>query len=98
MAGLRKGLLEEEAPRLLACPPSQGRVLTRAGPHPGKGEGGGDRVLTGSCPRGGVSSPGCVLTGAGPHGGRDLEGACPPPGRVLARAGVGPHPGVSLPG
>lgn len=62
MAELRKGLLEEEAPRLPACPPSPGRVLMGGG------------VLTGACPHQGVSSPGRVLTGACPHGGMSSRG------------------------
>ena len=107
MAELRKGLLEEEAPRLPACPPSRGRVLMGGG------------VLTGACPHGGVSSRGHVLTGACPHGGRVLtvspqpragdsgpQGRQPPPCLfarllpvflLLCLVSQGEHPSVGSP-
>lgn len=60
MAELRKGLLEEEAPRLPACPPSRGPILLGGGVLTGRVLTGRvlmGRVLTRACPHGGVSSP-----------------------------------------
>ena len=85
MAGLRKGLLEEEeAPRLPACPHSRGHVLTGAGFSRGRVHGAASsregRVLTGR----GASSPGRVLTGgARPPGGRSPLWGASSAGRVL---------------
>ena len=79
MAGLRKGLLEEEeAPRLPACPHSRGHVLKGAGFSRGRVHGGassregrvltGGGVLTGGArPPGGGVLTGGVLSGARPH-------------------------------
>ena len=76
MAGLRKGLLEEEeAPRLPACPHSRGHVLTGAGfsqgrVHGGASSRGGARPhLAGSSPEGRVLPAGGVLSGARPQRG-----------------------------
>lgn len=99
MAGLRKGLLEEEEP--LACLPVRAHgahphgVTSSRGARPYGG-----RVLTGTCPHGrgvssrgrgshgGVSSrEGRVLTGGGVLTGRVLTGACPH-GRGASSPGV----------
>ena len=92
MAGLRKGLLEEEeeAPRLPACPRSRGASSRGPGPH-------GGRVLTE-----GASSRGHVLTGSRPHGGARPYGGgaltrtCPH-GRGVSSRGRGSHGGASSP-
>lgn len=100
MAGLRKGLLEEEeAPRLPACPHSRGHVLTGAGFSQGRVHGGASsregRVLTGGGVltgrgRGRGRGGGRVLTWPGPHGrGASSRRAESSLGRVLS--GARPH-------